>query len=194
MYKNYKFIKYLNVFIDLFVVATEVPTIPSNTEDIKPQMKQIKEEPLSQDTDSQSLSIPDSEASSLILENTLTTSASSSTTPTSINSKTMKVTNIKPQRQRYVCDKCGRTCSSKTMLNDHILANCSREPQYSCKECNKKFYSHGTLQCHMTIHTGELPHKCNYCDKRFRTRGQVKVHHRTHTGERPFFCQVGLKT
>ncbi|XP_046809727.1 uncharacterized protein LOC111688198 isoform X2 [Lucilia cuprina] len=170
----------INVQAKPFVCEEQQPI----EEDIKPQIKEeiktkIKIEPiLTQDTDSQSFS--NSESESLIID----TSSSLSIKPQSL------ATNIKLPRPRYVCDKCGRTCSSKTMLNDHILANCSREPQYSCKECNKKFYSHGTLQCHMTIHTGELPHKCNYCEKRFRTRGQVKVHHRTHTGERPFFCQV----
>ncbi|KAM7352491.1 uncharacterized protein ACRADG_004983 isoform 2-T2 [Cochliomyia hominivorax] len=174
---NHRDMEKINVQAKPFLIeVTDEPESPTIPNDIKPQ---IKEEPITQDTDSQSLTI--SETESIIAEN------SSSISPTP---KILKVTNIKPQRQRYVCDKCGRTCSSKTMLNDHILANCSREPQYACKECNKKFYSHGTLQCHMTIHTGELPHKCNYCDKRFRTRGQVKVHHRTHTGERPFFCQV----
>lgn len=93
-------------------------------------------------------------------------------------------------KTRYVCNKCGRTCSSKSMLHDHVLANCSRVPRYSCSQCPKKFYSSGTLHCHLSIHTGELPHKCHYCDKRFRTKGQVTVHHRTHTGEKPFVCEV----
>ncbi|XP_073824059.1 uncharacterized protein isoform X2 [Musca autumnalis] len=114
---------------------------------------------------------------------------SESTTPPS---QPIKMSALNIVKARYICEKCGRKCSSKTMLNDHISANCSREPQYSCKECPKKFYSLSTLQCHITIHTGDLPHKCNYCDKRFRTRGQVTVHHRTHTGERPFVCQVGV--
>ncbi|XP_005185199.1 uncharacterized protein LOC101900387 isoform X2 [Musca domestica] len=113
----------------------------------------------------------------------------SSTTPPPQPIKMSALNIVKP---RYICEKCGRKCSSKTMLNDHISANCSREPQYPCQQCPKKFYSLSTLQCHMTIHTGDLPHKCNYCDKRFRTRGQVTVHHRTHTGERPFVCQVGM--
>ncbi|KAL9930931.1 uncharacterized protein ACN427_000165 isoform 1-T2 [Glossina fuscipes fuscipes] len=93
-------------------------------------------------------------------------------------------------KTRYICNKCGRTCSSKSMLHDHVLANCSRVPRYSCSQCPKKFYSSGTLHCHTSIHTGELPHKCHYCDKRFRTKGQVTVHHRTHTGEKPFVCEV----
>ncbi|XP_065357890.1 uncharacterized protein LOC135952040 [Calliphora vicina] len=168
----------INVQAKPFVCEEQLPFEDDIKSEIKEDIKpQIKMEPISQDTDSQNLT--NSETESLIID----TSASSSPKP-------LKAVNIKQPRPRYVCDKCGRTCSSKTMLNDHILANCSREPQYSCKECTKKFFSHGTLQCHMTIHTGELPHKCNYCDKRFRTRGQVKVHHRTHTGERPFFCQV----
>lgn len=128
----------------------------------------------------------------------ITHSSSESETSTTINPdnstptspEPIKMSALKIIKPRYVCDKCGRKCSSKTMLNDHISANCSREPQYPCTECPKKFYSLSTLQCHMTIHTGELPHKCSYCEKRFRTRGQVTVHHRTHTGERPFVCQV----
>uniref|UniRef100_A0A1A9WKA5 C2H2-type domain-containing protein n=1 Tax=Glossina brevipalpis TaxID=37001 RepID=A0A1A9WKA5_9MUSC len=102
----------------------------------------------------------------------------------------IKLAALNMNKTRYICDKCGRTCSSKSMLNDHIIANCGRVPSYHCPQCPKKFYSSGTLHCHMTIHTGELPHKCHYCDKRFRTKGQVTVHHRTHTGERPFVCEV----
>lgn len=137
----------------------------------------IKKEDISEDNnDSQS------ESESMHAD---TSNSSTTTSPTPI-----KMSAFKTNKVGYICSKCGRKCSSKTMLNDHISANCSREPQYNCLQCPKKFYSHGTLQCHLTIHTGELPHKCNYCDKRFRTRGQVTVHHRTHTGERPFVCQV----
>lgn len=105
------------------------------------------------------------------------------------NNSTTKTRNG-TKKQKHTCAKCNRNYSSAAMLNDHIRSNCSRRPQYECEICSRKYFSKSTLTCHLTIHTGELPHKCNFCDKRFRTRGQVTVHHRIHTGEKPFSCQV----
>ncbi|XP_011199395.2 uncharacterized protein LOC105223377 [Bactrocera dorsalis] len=90
----------------------------------------------------------------------------------------------------YICPKCSRRYSTRSMIREHMRNSCGRNPQHECDVCHKFFFSTSTLNCHRTIHTGVLPHKCNYCDKRFRTRGQVTVHHRTHTGERPFVCEI----
>lgn len=90
----------------------------------------------------------------------------------------------------YICEKCAWHCTTMKVLKEHIKSNCRLKPQYNCPQCFKNFSSSSTLNCHLSIHTGELPFECEYCGKRFRTRGQVTVHHRTHTGERPFVCQV----
>ncbi|MBO8759776.1 C2H2-type zinc finger protein, partial [Staphylococcus aureus] len=38
---------------------------------------------------------------------------------------------------------------------------------YECKQCSKSFASHGQLQSHERIHTGEKSYKCNQYGKAF---------------------------
>lgn len=93
-------------------------------------------------------------------------------------------------KSTHICSRCGKTYSSRAILNDHQRSNCGQTPIYKCPYdgCSKAMHSLGSLKTHELIHTGTLAHGCRFCDKRFRTLGQVKVHERSHNGDKPFRC------
>lgn len=82
----------------------------------------------------------------------------------------------------------GRSFNTRVALSDHERSNCGKNPIYSCKYCDKKYHSAGSLKCHTTIHTLELNFACDHCPKKFRTKGQLVIHQRTHTKDKPFKC------
>lgn len=59
-----------------------------------------------------------------------------------------------------------------------------------CVHCTKRFSNQTDLDKHMTLHTGERPHKCPVCKKGFNAKSFLKVHMLTHTDEKPFKCDV----
>ncbi|XP_062605743.1 zinc finger protein 107-like [Saccostrea cucullata] len=59
-----------------------------------------------------------------------------------------------------------------------------------CEHCTKRFVNQVDLDKHMTLHTGERPHKCLVCHKAFNAKSFLKVHMATHSSEKPFKCDV----
>lgn len=94
----------------------------------------------------------------------------------------------KPKKYTFICNKCGRTVSSRTALTNHELSDCGKNPIHKCNVCGKGLHSAGSLKSHMLVHSGELEFKCQFCDKGFARKGQCQIHERKHTGEKPFPC------
>ncbi|XP_061181836.1 zinc finger protein 107-like [Saccostrea echinata] len=59
-----------------------------------------------------------------------------------------------------------------------------------CEHCTKRFVNQVDLDKHLTLHTGERPHKCLVCHKAFNAKSFLKVHMATHSSEKPFKCDV----
>ena len=51
----------------------------------------------------------------------------------------------------------------------------------------------GTLEIHISTHTGDKPYQCSQCDKSFSPNSNHTIHMRTHTGQKPYQCS-GLRT
>ena len=54
-----------------------------------------------------------------------------------------------------------------------------------CNVCGRRFVRQIYLDKHMSIHTGEKPHKCSFCDMKFRDCHQRTLHELGHKGMLP---------
>ncbi|XP_061727230.1 zinc finger protein 433-like [Cydia pomonella] len=85
-------------------------------------------------------------------------------------------------RAQVVCEICGAKLVSNAALERHQLGQCKRErssKSYQCPSCDKLCATRQGLQLHVTLHTGEKPHKCSQCAQQFRQAGALKRHHAT---------------
>ncbi|XP_055712362.1 zinc finger protein 583-like isoform X1 [Phlebotomus papatasi] len=118
--------------------------------------------------------------------------------------------NSKHTDRAYLCDVCGYQCLTETQHKDHQNIHLNLKP-YSCKECQKRFYSkiqyqihnHFThkvgkhfpcyhcekifttkfnLKQHILIHTEIKDHTCTCCRKSFSSAVNLRMHERIHTG------------
>ncbi|CAH1994831.1 unnamed protein product [Acanthoscelides obtectus] len=95
-------------------------------------------------------------------------------------------------REKYVCERCGKEVLSKKSLQSHMNAHDGLKP-YKCDICGEALASVGNLQVHKRIHTDEKPYACTFCEKRFRQKPPLTLHMRIHTGEMPYQCTVCTK-
>ena len=78
-------------------------------------------------------------------------------------------------RMFHMCPECGKQCSTKAGLQDHMLCH-SNEKKFVCIECGKKLKRRDTLQQHMRIHTGELKYQCDQCESRYASSAALRNH------------------
>ncbi|KAK4872393.1 hypothetical protein RN001_014422 [Aquatica leii] len=90
----------------------------------------------------------------------------------------------------HMCSDCGKQFKTKSELTHHNRSKCGTVKQYTCKVCDQKLMTAGSLHNHMLRHTVKCSNMCGFCGKMFLTRGQLKVHERTHTQEKAFVCNV----
>ncbi|CAG7838471.1 unnamed protein product [Allacma fusca] len=86
----------------------------------------------------------------------------------------------------FLCDHCGRSFPSKSLLRGHIRLH--KNVENRCEICDKSFYSASNLKNHMRLHTGERPFLCVICDQSFVQKVSLNLHMRKHSGVNPFMC------
>ncbi|XP_048481075.1 zinc finger protein ZFP2 [Plutella xylostella] len=95
--------------------------------------------------------------------------------------------------KNYVCEICGRNCTSNATLKYHQRTHTGERP-YPCTECGKKFADSNQLRIHGRVHSGSRPYSCAVCAKSFRQRPSLNRHMRVHTGAKPYACPYCAKT
>ncbi|KAM6915829.1 uncharacterized protein FYW49_008925, partial [Xenentodon cancila] len=96
---------------------------------------------------------------------------------------------LKAHKDSKCCHMCGKHCSSKTALTEHMAGHAGVK-LHRCHVCGKECSRKGDLKIHMRIHTGEKPFCCSFCCKGFTHSGHLRKHMRSHTGERPHRCEI----
>ncbi|XP_043503192.1 zinc finger protein interacting with ribonucleoprotein K-like [Polistes fuscatus] len=61
---------------------------------------------------------------------------------------------------------------------------------YSCKSCNKIYYTKSELHRHNETHKEENKFYCAHCPKSFRVKSLLKQHMCSHSGTRPYVCDI----
>ncbi|XP_015177896.1 PREDICTED: protein escargot-like [Polistes dominula] len=112
--------------------------------------------------------------------------------PTSNTTAALSSSSSSTTSQRYKCTDCGKSYSTYSGLSKHQHFHCAAadgqsKKAFSCKSCDKIYFSLGALKMHIRTHT--LPCKCTICGKAFSRPWLLQGHIRTHTGEKPFSCQ-----
>ncbi|XP_012154977.1 zinc finger and SCAN domain-containing protein 12 isoform X2 [Ceratitis capitata] len=82
--------------------------------------------------------------------------------------------------RKFKCNICGRMFKTQHVAARHRLLHNSKDHNFSCSVCNKRFTEKSALNVHMRLHTGEMPFSCNICEKRFRIRGHLTYHLKLH--------------
>jgi len=84
-------------------------------------------------------------------------------------------------RERFFCDQCEKSYSTKTDLNIHLKVHKGEFP-HSCTHpnCSKAFVRLSELYAHERTHDNILPHVCLQCGKRFREKSRLKRHQELH--------------
>ena len=98
-----------------------------------------------------------------------------------------RVTKTGSEKNRsYRCEKCGRSFSSSSNLNRHLVLHTGNFRWY-CDICQKGYNQKDNYEKHIRAHRG-LKYKCEYCGKDFAARSRLKYHMSEHTGEYKFVC------
>uniref|UniRef100_A0A674AQ26 Neurotrophin receptor-interacting factor homolog n=1 Tax=Salmo trutta TaxID=8032 RepID=A0A674AQ26_SALTR len=91
------------------------------------------------------------------------------------------------KEKQFLCVFCNKRFSCPQKVEIHQRVHTGIKP-FSCTQCHMRFADAGNLKRHQRVHTGEKPFICTQCQMRFTQACHLKRHQRVHTGEKPFSC------
>jgi uncharacterized Zn-finger protein len=102
-----------------------------------------------------------------------------------------KIEKKNDNRMFHICQECGKQCTTKAGLQDHMLCH-SNEKNFICIECGKRLKRRDSLTQHMRIHTGEMKYQCDQCEARYVSSAALRNHtlskHIQETNAPQFIC------
>ncbi|XP_013794140.1 ras-responsive element-binding protein 1-like [Limulus polyphemus] len=85
------------------------------------------------------------------------------------------------QERLYSCPLCEEVVDSSHSFTFHIRQHNPNDHSRTCRVCGKTLSSTSSLDRHMLVHSGERPFKCKVCNMAFTTNGNMHRHMRTHS-------------
>ncbi|XP_015437907.1 PREDICTED: endothelial zinc finger protein induced by tumor necrosis factor alpha [Dufourea novaeangliae] len=83
------------------------------------------------------------------------------------------------EQRNIVCEQCGKTFTSVSILNDHVLYMHNKERQFICEECGKTFKRNSLLKRHKLSHQQYRPFACIQCNTAFKRSHHLTRHMET---------------
>ncbi|XP_017893133.1 zinc finger protein 492-like [Ceratina calcarata] len=80
------------------------------------------------------------------------------------------------EQRNVICEQCGKTFTSVSILNDHVLYIHSKERQFICEECGKAFKRNSLLKRHKLSHQQHRPFACMQCGTAFKRSHHLTRH------------------
>ena len=98
-------------------------------------------------------------------------------------------------KDKLMCPTCGKTLSSRSNLNKHMIAH--GDKQFRCMHCGKHFHYENYLRDHISsVHLNLHSYQCSDCGKKMKSKtgliAHVKQFHRGNTES--YTCEVCGKT
>ncbi|KAM0725991.1 Zinc finger protein 676 [Formica fusca] len=83
------------------------------------------------------------------------------------------------EERNIVCEHCGKTFTSISILKDHVLYIHSKERQFICEVCGKAFKRNSLLKRHKLSHEQHRPFVCMQCSTAFKRSHHLTRHMET---------------
>ncbi|XP_036139106.1 zinc finger protein 431-like [Monomorium pharaonis] len=83
------------------------------------------------------------------------------------------------EERNVVCEHCGKTFTSVSILKDHVLYIHSKERQFICEKCGKAFKRNSLLKRHKLSHEQHRPFACTQCSTAFKRSHHLTRHMET---------------
>ncbi|XP_078049031.1 uncharacterized protein LOC144476200 [Augochlora pura] len=83
------------------------------------------------------------------------------------------------EQRNIICEQCGKTFTSISILNDHVLYVHNKERHFVCDECGKTFKRNSLLKRHKLSHQQHRPFVCMQCSTAFKRSHHLTRHMET---------------
>lgn len=136
------------------------------------------------------------------IRNNVTLSKSEPNCKIKVEESKLEESNGVTRIKKYYCIFCSEKFHLKSVLRKHMATAHRSERQFSCPQCDKKFFREHYMRIHLRSHTTEKPFLCELCDYKFTKKHRLDSHiRRSHTQRKdgkdpalpkldPFLCQL----